>query len=251
MNKNILAIVLMLLIATDVWAQKTVGKTTFYPRLGENISTITHETLIFTDAPDEKPQEATQKMKTGISLGIEAEHQLAKYFAVSCGLIYSQMGTNYKDGVGGDIYSGVEPHRELLRTWSYNRIGYTLHYLNVPLLGVVNLGNTGVSLKAGVQAGYLLHARYKGELEVYGPSKEDHNIMILDCNMSKDYGSNVTSKFKRFDVSIPVGISYEWKNVCLDIRYNLGLTPTDKSLSNTRNSSFLLTIGYGLQFFKD
>ncbi len=30
--------------------------------------------------------------------------------------------------------------------------------------------------------------------------------------------------FKSLDLSVPVGISYEYMNVCLDARYNIGVT---------------------------
>ena len=46
-----------------------------------------------------------------------------------------------------------------------------------------------------------------------------------------------------FDLSIPVGLSYEYKNVCLDARYNYGLTNFEKGY-NQKNSVFQITLGY-------
>ena len=60
------------------------------------------------------------------------------------------------------------------------------------------------------------------------------------------------------DVSIPVGISYEYKQFVIDARYCFGLTKTEKASgtfqgksiqnpnNNVRNSVFLLTLGYNI-----
>ena len=59
-------------------------------------------------------------------------------------------------------------------------------------------------------------------------------------------GMDVT--INKFDLSIPIGISYDFNNVQLDFRYNAGLT---NALSipggeGTKNSVFQFTIGYKL-----
>lgn len=63
----------------------------------------------------------------------------------------------------------------------------------------------------------------------------------------------VDSKYKDmmngFNVSVPVGLSYEYKNVCLDVRYNIGLTKIykDQGASDTsHNGTFMFTLGYGI-----
>ncbi len=49
----------------------------------------------------------------------------------------------------------------------------------------------------------------------------------------------------KFDISIPIGLSYEYSGVTLDVRYNLGLT---KVLTGTgesvRNQIIAMTLGY-------
>ena len=46
---------------------------------------------------------------------------------------------------------------------------------------------------------------------------------------------------------IPVGLSYEYKNIVLDARYNFGLIKVFKGLDLTsRNSLITLTLGYKL-----
>ena len=48
-----------------------------------------------------------------------------------------------------------------------------------------------------------------------------------------------------FDLSIPVGASYEYMNVILDARYNLGLTNIYKyDLIKSKNRVITVTVGY-------
>ena len=50
-------------------------------------------------------------------------------------------------------------------------------------------------------------------------------------------------KAQSVDVSIPVGLSYEYSNFVLDARYNFGVTKVFEN-SDTKNSVFQFTLGY-------
>ena len=52
---------------------------------------------------------------------------------------------------------------------------------------------------------------------------------------------------KGFALSIPVGLSYEFSNVVLDARYNLGLTKAIKD-ADSKHSYFTITLGYRIPF---
>jgi len=57
---------------------------------------------------------------------------------------------------------------------------------------------------------------------------------------------------KKFDFSIPVGISYEFFNFVIDARYNFGVTKLfdlDKVNLDTKNLAFQLTLGYKFTLF--
>ena len=84
-------------------------------------------------------------------------------------------------------------------------------YLNIPILANFYVAN-GLALKAGVQPGFMV---------------------------AKDDAENVNT----FDFSVPVGISYEYMNICLDARYNIGCTKVDKDVKGC-NSVFQITLGY-------
>ena len=54
---------------------------------------------------------------------------------------------------------------------------------------------------------------------------------------------------KKVDFSIPVGLSFEYANVVVALRYNMGLTKIYKSVltdNACRNKVFALTVGYKL-----
>ena len=50
---------------------------------------------------------------------------------------------------------------------------------------------------------------------------------------------------KKVNVSIPVGLSYEYMNVILDARYHIGLTKVNKvDGRDSKNKVFTFTVGY-------
>ena len=84
-------------------------------------------------------------------------------------------------------------------------------YLNIPILANFYVAN-GLALKAGVQPAFMV---------------------------AKDDAKEVNT----FDFSVPVGISYEYMNFCLDARYNIGCTKVWKDVKGC-NSVFQVTVGY-------
>ena len=93
-----------------------------------------------------------------------------------------------------------------------------LNYLNIPILCNYYVWQ-GLAVKAGVQPGFLLSAK-AGDLDI------------------KD-------GCKTFDLSIPVGVSYEYQKFVLDARYNIGVTKGNKEGNDSeRNSVFAITLGY-------
>jgi len=90
----------------------------------------------------------------------------------------------------------------------------------------------------------------------------DINVPLL-CVFTTKYGFSlktglqpefrVSDKFDKVlnevNLSIPVGIAYEYRNFCLDLRYNFGLTHIYKDQSSydqSRNGTIMLTLGYGI-----
>ena len=103
-------------------------------------------------------------------------------------------------------------------------ITYKMDYLTVPIVANFYLVK-GLAVKAGIQPGYNIKA------------KMDAKSVVGDFD----------DAVKKFDLSVPVGLSYEFRNIVLDARYNFGLTKMfdmNKVDLNSKNLAFQLTLGY-------
>ena len=205
----VLAVISMMMMA--VQAQKEVGTFTVYPRFGVNISKFSGQKIYY-DASDNYVKE---KYKFGLSAGAELWYQFHNSLALSAGLIESNQGTKTED-------INLESTNNAKETYSYS---VNTQVLNIPLLLHVFVA-PGLSFEAGVQPGFLLSAK----------SKEN------------DEKNDVKSLMKTFDLSIPIGISYEYANIQLDLRYNHGLTSLGDFFDKGHNRSIVLTLGYGIDF---
>ena len=88
---------------------------------------------------------------------------------------------------------------------------FKMDYINVPILAKVSSG--GTSAEMGIKEALR--------------------------------NAGVDASVKSFDLAIPVGLSYEYKNVQLDARYNWSVTKAISAAGeNTRNSVFQITLGY-------
>ena len=94
----------------------------------------------------------------------------------------------------------------------------------------------------GVQAGFLLNdPKYEFtsidiERDQYGGATYDNSQKVSDSWPAK-----------KVDVSLPIGLSYEYMGVVLDARYNLGLTNVDDSPGHDdscKNRVFTFSVGY-------
>ena len=140
--------------------------------------------------------------------GGELEYALKERLSIAAGINFDMLGYGIEDTEG-------------IKDWHTS-----LNYLAVP--AVVNFYVwKGLALKAGLQPGFLLSAK-----ESYKLNGDKHE-------------TTVTSSFNKFDLSIPIGISFEFSRVVIDARYLLGLTKVNKEGDKTcRNSVILITTGY-------
>lgn len=92
-------------------------------------------------------------------------------------------------------------------------------YITVPVLANYYLVE-GLAVKTGVEVGFKSSAKEKD-----GDTKID------------------IEGVKSVIMSIPVGASYEYKNVVLDARYNIGVTKSFKE-GDAKQSAFVITLGY-------
>lgn len=156
------------------------------------------------------------KMKFGVGGGAEVGFKLAEPFDLTAGVLVMMEGSKAKDNDTNKNQST------------------TLTYLNVPILANLYL-TRGLALKAGVQPGFLLSCKAKGS-EFYDGAWHD-------------YEDTDKTFLNKFDLSIPVGLSYEFSNFIIDARYNFGLLKVGKSPApSIRNGVIMLTLGYKIPF---
>lgn len=187
-----------------------------------------------TGAPD------SYTTQLGLVAGIELGYQMTDKFALTADVLYSGQGI-YCDS---KTYFSKDPITIKDDT--------KLDYLNIPILANYYIVK-GLAVKAGVQPGILV----SGKSKLSGTFHDGTEKVDL---------KDITNKV---DVSIPVGVSYEWKNIILDARYIFGLTNVNKNKTpffeelvidttgdytpqpvkkGCKNGVFQLTLGYKLPF---
>ena len=92
----------------------------------------------------------------------------------------------------------------------------------------------GLAIKAGLQPAF----RVKTNIKVDDVKKDlDDALELLFPNKEVE--------LSKFDLSIPVGLSYEFQNVTLDVRYNYGLINVFRHVDQSSHNSVLsATLGY-------
>ena len=197
-----------------------------YPKIGFTLAKFPNDKFY---SGDRELSDYTARYKQGMTGGLEVayEHGVASFTA---GLMYSNRGTKYNDYTYEDAgliekVSGIQ---------------YTLHYLEIPLMTGYEIME-GLKIKAGIQPGLLLKAKFM-QSKITSEKQKDGQAKVI---ATEETDRDASDMFKKFDFSIPVGISYEFSNVVIDARYVFGVTE-NSDLIKARNGGFTFTVGYGL-----
>jgi opacity protein-like surface antigen len=151
------------------------------------------------------------KMKIGLVVGGELGYNLSENMALTAGVLYSMQGT------------GVKDHDENIN----------MDYLNVPILFNYYVA-PGLAIKAGVQPAYRVKARM------------EHDGQRIDMDRALEtLLEDDDMKINKFDLAIPVGLSYEYNGLTLDARYNFGITKLFSNFEDdVRHKCVVITLGY-------
>ena len=170
-------------------------------------------------------------------VGVEAEYQVASSLALSLGAFYSEQGCKYDSGVtsvptGSGRYL-PEPEQGITNAES------NLKYINVPLMLNLYVAEN-LALKVGAQVGFNV----SGKMQYTATTFQQMADGTVNTISRDDYKQDID--MKKVDFSIPVGLSYEYMNVVVDARYNIGLTRAFKNMgsSSPKNSVIALSVGY-------
>ena len=193
-------------------AQNEVGQFTLQPKIGMNITNISGAEIVTGTSTE------NANFMVDFAVGVEAEYGLAEKFSLAAGILYSRQGCDFGEFKASNGYTTVG--------WDKNQ--NKLGYLNIPIVANYYIAK-GFAIKAGIQPGFLLSAKRKIDGIGDTPSEDI------------DYKDALES----FDLSIPLGLSYETDNVVIDGRYNLGVTKINKEGDDSyKNSVIQFTIGY-------
>ena len=134
-----------------------------------------------------------------------AESEFKPGLVIGAELEY-QLNNNFALGAGA-LYS--QQGEQYCSEYVDDKMKYET--INIPLLAVFKT-RFGLSVKGGLQPEFTV--------------------------------GNSNFKAKKVNLSLPLGVSYEYKNLCLDLRYNLGLTNVmDREGATEKNRTIMITLG--------
>ena len=225
--------VAMTVATVSAKAQFEPGTWSIQPKIGGVVATMTNVPDISLDKESNsfKNVKLDNTATAGFTIGGEFEYQISKHFSLAAGLGYSLQGSgweDYKFKDGDDKFEIKDMKLEL-------------GYITAPIVANVYLFK-GFAIKAGVQFGYLTNANQKGTMEMSGK----------DWSFKSDESESIMDNCNKWDVAIPLGISYQIPTIpiVIDGRMNLGLTDIFKKdvleagQKNSQNVLFQLTVGY-------
>lgn len=243
MKKDILSVALLLAAVMGANAQEVespVGKFSVIPYVGVGISKWSNCELSYADGAS--PLKA--KYQAGFQGGVDVEYRATKEVAVSLGVNYARQGFKFSSYQTEDKNADNSTMLE-----GYNNIHANMDYIQVPLK-VRAYVTRNLSLTLGVQAGFLCG---DGKLKMDYTSATIRNEEVT---AKETETLTQTCPTKKLDVSIPIGVSYEYMGVILSAQYQLGLTNVSDASKvkdkdgesyineNCKNRGFAVTVGY-------
>lgn len=227
--RKIVFFIAVLAATVNSFAQSEVGSFSLTPKVFFNATNLISDDLTneYTFEGFNSKLEAKPGYRAAFAIGAEAGYQVASKIAITAGLIYSVQGFQRGESLEySDKILSIEDNGKL-----------TLGYLNVPILANFYIFK-GFAVKAGIQPGFLLSAK----------RKDDVTGKYAAAGMSKHKTVDIKDHCNTVDFSIPVGLSYEFKNgIVLDGRYNIGLTNVSKD-DNVKATNSVFQIGVGYKF---
>lgn len=222
--KRIITLAFLSAISLASFAQSEAGTWSVIPHVGVSIASLTHQSG-GTVVGDNQSQEVKPQARPGFIGGVDVMYQASDVVGLSVGLSYVQAGCKYKDVDD----NGVIWHDHYART----------DYISVPLVAHSYIA-PGLSINVGVAPSFLIYGKYHAGMQTYDLDTDGHRTNVKEAEIDQD----IKKGLRNFTLSIPVGISYEYENVVLDARYNVGVLNAYKYGLTARNKVFEVSVGY-------
>ena len=154
------------------------------------------------------------KMKVNVTYGVDFEYFATDQLSIGAGVLFTDQGATIEDDIDGKYKMNVY----------YTAFPITANYYVLP----------GLAIKAGVQPAYRVKARM------------EHDGQRIDMDRAFDLLlEDDDVKINKFDLAIPVGLSYEYNGLTLDARYNFGITKLFSNFEDdVRHKCVVITLGY-------
>ena len=222
--KRIITLAFLSAISLASFAQSKAGTWSVIPHVGVSIASLTHQSG-GTVVGDNQSQELKPQARPGFTGGVDVMYQASDNVGLSIGLSYVQAGCKYKDVDDNGV------------TWHdhYDR----MDYISVPLVAHSYIA-PGLSINVGVAPSFLIYGNYHAGMQTYDVDTDGHRTNVKEAEIDQD----IKKGLRKFALSIPVGISYEYENVVLDARYNVGMLNVYKHGLTARNKVFEVSVGY-------
>lgn len=239
MNRKKRLTFLLVIVSNFVFcakAQNPVGTFSLKPMAGVNISKFANADFDI------------YHTKTGFTGGIELEYGVNRWLGVSAGLLYSQQGVK----IDGSAYAITQDTEFIYYNVTKTDGKMKCDYINLPIMANFYVPSIkGLAVKAGIQIGFLASDKISVETKnaIMSSSLEDNKLYNLNdypqTSMTSEYVCR-SGVCKSIDFGIPLGLSYEYKNIILDARYYIGFTQIDKTENpdTAQNRYLSITLGY-------
>ena len=222
-----IAILIVLVTSTLVsMAQNKLGTWSVIPHVGVSISSLLGGSGIY-EVVDNMIVEVKPDALLGFVGGADVMYQASDAVGLSAGLSFVQAGCKLEDY--------TDEH-----TTVYDRY-LRINYVSMPIL-VHNKLLPGLSVKVGIEPTCLFNANNHEVQQSYEVDKEGKKSNFHEDEFTIDMKNGM----RKFGLSIPVGVSYEYENVVLGALYHVGVFNIYKKGDSSRNSVFEVSVGYKL-----
>ena len=199
-----IAVLIVLVTSTLVsMAQNKPGTWSVIPHVGVSISSLLGGSGIY-EVGDNMIVEVKPHALLGFVGGTDVMYQASDVVGLSAGLSFVQAGCKFKDDKGKNSVV-------------YNR-NLRMNYVTMPIL-IHSYLLPGFSVKAGIEPTLLVSAKSHEVQQSYEVDKEGKKSNFHEDEFTIDMKNGM----RKFGLSIPVGVSYEYENVVLGALYHVGV----------------------------